>query len=753
VETPAPDAIISRVRLGDHEAFGALVEQFLPMVHAVVHAQLGTWGDVDDIAQDVFLKAYLSLDTLREPKKFPAWLAAIARNMAVNSRRSLRRAERNAAALHALPEQNQIEDPAAMELHEMVKRAVCDLSETNREVLLLYYFSQKDLREIASALDITHANAKKRLQRARAELEEHMANTLDDVLEPYRPTNRQVGMVIGAIAAVKPQWVTAGTPAAVGVASTVWGTYLMSKKAIAAMVAAISLVGAGISATYVVGRTPGYRDRDSVGIQASSQSSNQSDLSRDSDSSSPIRESAEQVDVSGQIVSVPGTEASHVAKSGPSPTERVDAKRVVNTGVTAQSQRSAMAGGNAQRTGFHNVHGPLTQPELLWEIPLGKGERLPGTAASIDSTGRIFGTHGALGEDVFAAYTPEGKLVWEFGPVKRGPGRAAPTVLPNGKVLQPFDDGTVKSFDPASGVVVWSLDVLIRAGHNPLVDSQSNVYFPAQAESNLLKIDGNTGALIWPDRVDFKGVDSERGLSVALSNDEQRLYLTNFIAPQTKGYLSAVDATDGSVVWTFAPEDSQQFLRKNWATPAVAGDGTIFVQDAWTGQLYALSDNGAAASLRWQYNPIDTGVVQRYEDVTEDVFVNTYRIAVRDAPRSIATDGESVYMSVYGSPASVHAVSVDGEARWRTALLDDAIVGSPVVTPDAVYVLAAGDERVPGSSSLFCLDRSSGSVLWQMPVARPYGDTGESIALGTDGTIYLASSSHEETGAVMRAWR
>ena len=100
----------------------------------------------------------------------------------------------------------------------------------------------------------------------------------------------------------------------------------MSKKATAALLAAISLVGAGLSATYVVSQAPGYRDKISGGIQASSQSANQPDLSRDSDISAPTGKSAEQVDVSGQNVGVLGPRASRAAKLGPSSAKGGDAR-------------------------------------------------------------------------------------------------------------------------------------------------------------------------------------------------------------------------------------------------------------------------------------------------------------------------------------------------------------------------------------------------------------------------------------------
>ena len=71
---------------GDREAFGRLYERFGPMVHGVLLARV-PYGEVDDLVQEVFLAAFQRLSTLRAPGAFGAWLAAIARNRAVDYHR------------------------------------------------------------------------------------------------------------------------------------------------------------------------------------------------------------------------------------------------------------------------------------------------------------------------------------------------------------------------------------------------------------------------------------------------------------------------------------------------------------------------------------------------------------------------------------------------------------------------------------------------------------------------------------------
>ena len=71
---------VAAARDGDRTAVGRLYERYARMVHGVLLAKVPV-GDVDDIVQDVFLKALRRLPTLRESGSFGPWLAAIARNL------------------------------------------------------------------------------------------------------------------------------------------------------------------------------------------------------------------------------------------------------------------------------------------------------------------------------------------------------------------------------------------------------------------------------------------------------------------------------------------------------------------------------------------------------------------------------------------------------------------------------------------------------------------------------------------------
>lgn len=80
-EIPEDDDLVLAAQGGDRASFGRLYERYARMVHGVLLAKVPV-QEVDDLTQDVFLRALHRLSTLREIGRFGAWLAAIARNMA-----------------------------------------------------------------------------------------------------------------------------------------------------------------------------------------------------------------------------------------------------------------------------------------------------------------------------------------------------------------------------------------------------------------------------------------------------------------------------------------------------------------------------------------------------------------------------------------------------------------------------------------------------------------------------------------------
>lgn len=176
--------LVDRARRGDRSAFGELITRHRP---AVVRGAARITGDAElagDLAQEAILQAYLSLDHLREPARFPSWLYGIMLNVCRSSARDNRatfysyEAVAGGVLYDAVALAGQWADPQraaeARELDEAIQAAVHALAPENRAATLLYYYDGLSVQEIAETLGISRAAVKGRLfksrQRLRAQL-------------------------------------------------------------------------------------------------------------------------------------------------------------------------------------------------------------------------------------------------------------------------------------------------------------------------------------------------------------------------------------------------------------------------------------------------------------------------------------------------------------------------------------------------------------------------------------------------------
>ena len=74
---------------GDTAAFGLLVDKYRASVYALAYSKLGNFHDAEDVTQEVFLKAYRKLRTLKRWDRFLSWLYAITSNLCKDFSRSM----------------------------------------------------------------------------------------------------------------------------------------------------------------------------------------------------------------------------------------------------------------------------------------------------------------------------------------------------------------------------------------------------------------------------------------------------------------------------------------------------------------------------------------------------------------------------------------------------------------------------------------------------------------------------------------
>ena len=160
--------LVRAAQEGDRAAFGVLYERYGSMVHGVLLARV-PWEDVDDLVQDVFVTALERLPSLRTPAAFGGWLAAIARNRAVDHHRRERACDPlDVAELPAAPQEPASEAAAIL----AVIRA---LPQAYREPLILRLVEGMTGSEIAERTGLTPGSVRVNLHRGMKQLRDRLA--------------------------------------------------------------------------------------------------------------------------------------------------------------------------------------------------------------------------------------------------------------------------------------------------------------------------------------------------------------------------------------------------------------------------------------------------------------------------------------------------------------------------------------------------------------------------------------------------
>jgi RNA polymerase sigma-70 factor (ECF subfamily) len=154
---------------GDRQAFCRLVERHGRVVFAMCLSTAGHAHDADDLAQEVFMKAFVQINSLRQADRFGPWLMRICRNTATDFLRSRRHPE------HLEADQIEFEPVSGSgpDVGDLGK-ALTTLPEPLRQAVLLYYLDGRSTHSVAQALGISEDGVMTRLSRARRMLRERL---------------------------------------------------------------------------------------------------------------------------------------------------------------------------------------------------------------------------------------------------------------------------------------------------------------------------------------------------------------------------------------------------------------------------------------------------------------------------------------------------------------------------------------------------------------------------------------------------
>lgn len=158
------------------------------MLRRVLYARLGSVDEVDDVMQEVALALVKQQPDVADPAKAPAYLYQVAVRQSLMFRRTVGRRrnmeKRFAETLNEDVQRDPLDWLLADERRERIRQAMNDLTDDDREILLLKHGENMSYREIAETLSITESAVEARLYRARKRLRSRLAALEIDQPQP-----------------------------------------------------------------------------------------------------------------------------------------------------------------------------------------------------------------------------------------------------------------------------------------------------------------------------------------------------------------------------------------------------------------------------------------------------------------------------------------------------------------------------------------------------------------------------------------
>lgn len=168
--------IIHRVLRGDQRAYTLLVDRYQHFVYTLTCRYIDNSEDAEEVAQDVFVKAYRSLASFDGRGKFSTWLYTITKNTCISRMRSIRPVQvvKNESQLAELSGNidNVTMSQDSRAKRKLLANAISKLVEDEALIITLFYLHEQTVEEICRITDMSASNVKIKLFRARKRLKE-----------------------------------------------------------------------------------------------------------------------------------------------------------------------------------------------------------------------------------------------------------------------------------------------------------------------------------------------------------------------------------------------------------------------------------------------------------------------------------------------------------------------------------------------------------------------------------------------------
>ncbi|HBG23733.1 MAG: hypothetical protein A2X17_06720 [Bacteroidetes bacterium GWF2_41_61] len=174
---------IELIRNGNLELYKVIVEEYSPRVLSVIRGVLPCKEDAEELAQDVFVKAFFSLNKFRGDSSLSTWLFRIAYNMSISKTRLKK--VKFVPIESAQIESNNCSDISEEEIYmkekrfELLNRLLSSLDPSERFLITLFYNQEKSIKEISQITGIGESNIKVKLHRIKKKMGEMVGGKME----------------------------------------------------------------------------------------------------------------------------------------------------------------------------------------------------------------------------------------------------------------------------------------------------------------------------------------------------------------------------------------------------------------------------------------------------------------------------------------------------------------------------------------------------------------------------------------------
>ena len=171
------ESLAELVQSGDTEKFGILMERYQAKLFRYGKKFISSEDNIEDVVQDVFIKAYQNIKSFDINQRFSPWIYRIAHNTYINSIKKsstgpLYLFDFDTVLSHTVTEDPIVREREQKEVKEIVDKGLKEVEPKYREILVLYYIEDLSYKEISEILHIPIGTVGVRIMRAKEILKE-----------------------------------------------------------------------------------------------------------------------------------------------------------------------------------------------------------------------------------------------------------------------------------------------------------------------------------------------------------------------------------------------------------------------------------------------------------------------------------------------------------------------------------------------------------------------------------------------------